>query len=98
LPAAADPPATTEEAPTKPVVEKAADSPAPAAAAAPTPAAGADDPNKYPTTWKKRRGGINPCMTPDPGFGVYDPWGGGLSVGQVLIPHKGGVSKTGAFD
>src|SRR4051794_34598339 len=20
---------------------------------------------------KKRRGGINPCMTPDPGFGIY---------------------------
>jgi hypothetical protein len=81
VPAAADPPATTEEAPTKPAAEKTGD---------------AD--TAYPTTWKKRRGGINPCLTPDPGLGVYDPWSNGPSIGQVLIPHKGGVSKTGAFD
>ena len=48
---------------------------------------------------KKRRGGINPCMTPDAGFGIYDGWSGaGISIGQVLLPHQGGVSKTGQFD
>src|SRR5580700_6409350 len=48
---------------------------------------------------KKRRGGINPCMTPDPGFGIYDGWAGsGISIGQVLLPHQGGVSKNGQFD
>ncbi|APR86775.1 hypothetical protein A7982_12124 [Minicystis rosea] len=48
---------------------------------------------------KKRRGGINPCMTPDPGFGIYEPWNGsGMSMGQVLLPHQGGISKSGQFD
>jgi hypothetical protein len=37
-------------------------------------------------------------MTPDPGFGVYDPWGRGPSIGQVLLPHKGGITKRGSFD
>lgn len=46
----------------------------------------------------KRRGGVNPCMTPDPGFGVYDPWSRGPSIGQMIMPHKGGITKSGAFD
>ena len=46
---------------------------------------------------KKRRGGVNPCMTPDPGWGKYDPWIG-VSTGQMIAPHKGGVTKSGAFD
>jgi hypothetical protein len=82
-PAAADEP----EGPTKPAVQveqPAAEKPA---EEAPKPVA------------KKRRGGINPCMTPDPGFGIYEPWNGsGMSVGQVLMPHQGGVSKNGQFD
>jgi hypothetical protein len=52
-----------------------------------------------PSVAKKRRGGINPCMTPDPGYGIYDPWNGsGMSLGQVLMPHQGGISKSGQFD
>lgn len=52
-----------------------------------------------PIVVKKRRGGIHPCMTPDPGFGIYDGWNGsGMSMGQVLLPHQGGISKTGQFD
>jgi hypothetical protein len=48
---------------------------------------------------KKRRGGVNPCMTPDPGFGIYEGWNAsGISVGQVLLPRQGGVSKNGQFD
>src|SRR5215831_8003690 len=46
---------------------------------------------------KKRRGGINPCMTPDPGFGIYDPWTN-VSIGQAVLPHEGGLTKDGGFD
>lgn len=45
-----------------------------------------------------RPGGINPCMTPDPGFGLYDGWSRKVSMGQLLAPQKGGVSPSGAFD
>ena len=89
--AAADEPAPREEGATQPashVEILAPPSPAPEEAPrAPAPAA------------KKRRGGVNPCMTPDPGFGIYDGWSGsGMSVGQVLLPHQGGISKNGQFD
>jgi hypothetical protein len=47
---------------------------------------------------KKRRGGIHPCMTPDPGWGVYDKWSSEPSIGQMISPHKGGITKTGSFD
>jgi hypothetical protein len=58
-----------------------------------------DAPKPPPAPAKKRRGGIHPCMTPDPGFGIYDGWNGsGMSVGQVLLPHQGGLSKSGQFD
>ncbi len=53
---------------------------------------------KRSTPAKKRRGGIHPCMTPDPGWGLYDPWSNAPSIGQMVAPHKGGVTKTGAFD
>lgn len=60
----------------------------------------ADDAPRPAAAHKKpRRGGINPCMTPDPGFGIYDRWNGsGMSIGQVLLPHQGGISKSGQFD
>jgi hypothetical protein len=47
---------------------------------------------------KPRRGGIMPCMTPDPGWGSYEHWSGGLTMGQVLLPKRGGVTKSGGFD
>ncbi len=43
------------------------------------------------------RGGINPCMTPDPGWGIYDRWSRAPTMGQALLPHRGGVSG-GRFD
>jgi len=47
----------------------------------------------------KARGGINPCLTKDPGYGVYDRWNkSGLSMGQALIPGRGGVTRSGRFD
>ncbi|HLM74143.1 MAG TPA: hypothetical protein VK459_15660 [Polyangiaceae bacterium] len=47
---------------------------------------------------KERRGGIHPCMTPDPGFGIYDGWSSAPSVGHMIAPHKGGITKSGGFD
>jgi hypothetical protein len=69
-----------------------AQAPAPAAqeAAAPKP--------KKSAPAKKRRGGIHPCMTPDPGWGLYDQWSSAPSIGQMISPRKGGITKTGAFD
>jgi len=42
--------------------------------------------------------GINPCMTPDPGFGVYGKWEGGIGMGQFIMPVKGGLTPRGDFD
>lgn len=65
---------------------------APAAAAKPRSATSSR------ATPSKRRGGINPCMTPDPGWGVYDGWTREPSIGQMIMPHKGGITKSGGFD
>ncbi|MBN2196410.1 MAG: LysM peptidoglycan-binding domain-containing protein [Polyangiaceae bacterium] len=43
------------------------------------------------------RGGINPCLSPDPGWGVYDHWSRAPTMGQMITPHRGGVSN-GRFD
>jgi hypothetical protein len=42
--------------------------------------------------------GINPCMTPDPGFGVYGKWEGGIGMGQFIMPVRGGLTPKGDFD
>ncbi|HEY5957171.1 MAG TPA: hypothetical protein VIV60_11480 [Polyangiaceae bacterium] len=42
--------------------------------------------------------GINPCMTPDPGFGVYGSWHRDVSMGQYLQPQRGGIRRDGGFD
>lgn len=81
--------------------DAAADPPpsAPAATAEPsapveTPAAETPPPSRPK---KPRPGGINPCMTPDPGFGMYDGWQA-VSGGHMIAPHKGGITKAGGFD
>jgi hypothetical protein len=101
MPAAADEPNPYDDpAPTKPAVvrdvEQETDKPAEKPAE--KPETSGDEISRPKPPPKKRRGGINPCMTPDPGLGVYDPWGRGPSIGQVLIPHKGGITKRGSFD
>ena len=48
------------------------------------------------TTKPKRK--VNPCMTPDPGWGIYDKWDRGVSVGQMLAPQRGGLTRGGGFD
>lgn len=42
--------------------------------------------------------GVNPCNTPDPGWGVYTHWDRGVSMGQFIAPQRGGITRSGAFD
>jgi hypothetical protein len=44
------------------------------------------------------RGGVNPCATAEPGFGSYDPWEDGPTLGHLLAPHRGGLTEDGQFD
>jgi LysM repeat protein len=37
-------------------------------------------------------------MTPDPGWGIYDRWSRNVSMGQLLAPQTGGLTKSGGFD
>jgi hypothetical protein len=42
---------------------------------------------------------INPCNTPDPGFGRYTHWFRGITMGQMIaLESRGGVAKNGDFD
>ncbi|HEY3497648.1 MAG TPA: hypothetical protein VGK73_23280 [Polyangiaceae bacterium] len=41
---------------------------------------------------------INPCNTPDPGYGGYESWHKDISIGQMMAPKRGGVSASGDFD
>lgn len=69
------------------------------------PTSGADAPPgdvdaqrpERPRKVKPREGGENPCMTADPGFGVYDKWER-IGLGQMIAPQKGGIRKDGGFD
>jgi hypothetical protein len=42
--------------------------------------------------------GVNPCNSPDPGFGAYEKWSREPTLGQMLLPKRGGVSARGDFD
>lgn len=42
--------------------------------------------------------GINPCNTPDEGWGIYDTWSRAPSMGQMISPQKGGITRDGGFD
>lgn len=42
--------------------------------------------------------GVNPCNAPDPGFGIYEPWSRAPSMGQMIMPQRGGVTASGQFD
>jgi hypothetical protein len=46
-----------------------------------------------------RERGINPCATPEPGFGIYRPWQRGIGgYGQFIMPQRGGITRNGEFD
>ncbi len=42
--------------------------------------------------------GVNPCNTPDPGWGTYTHWDRAPSIGQMIMPERGGVTRGGGFD
>lgn len=42
--------------------------------------------------------GVNPCNTPDPGQGIYTRWDRAPSLGQMIMPERGGVTANGGFD
>ncbi len=42
--------------------------------------------------------GVNPCNTPDPGYGIYDRWSRAPSMGQMISPQRGGTTGSGRFD
>jgi hypothetical protein len=44
------------------------------------------------------RGGVNPCNTPDPGFGFYDKWTRGIDMGQLIMPASKKFARGGQFD
>jgi hypothetical protein len=46
----------------------------------------------------EERGGVNPCMAKDPGWGVYDAWSRAPSMGQMIAPQQGGLTPDGGFD
>jgi len=46
----------------------------------------------------RERGGINPCDTKNPGNGIYTPWDRSPTIGQLVMPQRGGITKDGAFD
>lgn len=104
VPAAADDPADSSGQTTPAAVvttPQAAEGPSTATAQVANAAASPETKtagSKKSSPAKKRRGGIHPCMTPDPGWGLYDPWSNAPSIGQMVAPRKGGISKSGAFD
>jgi hypothetical protein len=44
------------------------------------------------------RGGVNPCNTRDPGFGIYDRWTRGIDMGQLIMPRSKRFTRGGQFD
>ena len=87
--ARAEPGAPIPAAATKPVAA-AATKPAAYVAKKPTP-----DTQVQKTAAER---GVNPCDTPDPGFGIYDKWQGGIGMGQFIMPKHGGITPKGEFD
>ena len=87
--------------PSKPAEPTVAAVPSAASTAAPAADGGVPATPQIPKSTKppkKRRGGVHPCMTPDPGFGAYDTWSRAPSMGQMIAPKVGGVRKDGGFD
>jgi LysM repeat protein len=59
----------------------------------------APDPSTQVEKSSEERGGVNPCLTADPGYGIYDRWSGAnLRTGVALLPQEGGITGSGRFD
>ncbi|HET9957382.1 MAG TPA: hypothetical protein VFQ61_22945 [Polyangiaceae bacterium] len=80
--------------------------PAAAAKKSPEPvakAANGDPVVAKPPPWTQKQKtsaerGVNPCNTPDPGFGSYSGWNREVSIGQMIAPKQGAVNARGEFD
>jgi hypothetical protein len=75
--------------------------PAPQSETAPTTTASYVARKPAPSTQVQKSAserGVNPCNTPDPGFGVYGKWEGGITMGQFIMPVRGGITPKGDFD
>ena len=72
----------------------------PAAAAPPAWAKQQPGPETQHQKSKAERGGINPCNTPDPGFGSYGGWSRAPSMGQMIAPAdaKRALGRDHGFD
>lgn len=56
-------------------------------------------PEPYTQTQKSaEERGVNPCNTPDPGFGAFAGWDRSPDLGQMIVPQAGGITKSGDFD
>lgn len=56
-------------------------------------------PEPYTQTQKSaQERGVNPCNTPDPGFGAFATWDRSPDLGQMIVPQAGGITKSGDFD
>lgn len=67
--------------------------------AAATRVGGIAAPEPYTQTQKSAQArGVNPCNTPDPGFGTFAKWDRSPAMGQMIVPQAGGITKRGEFD
>lgn len=56
-------------------------------------------PQPYTQTQKSaQERGINPCNTPDPGFGAFAGWDRSPAMGQMIVPQAGALTARGEFD
>lgn len=56
------------------------------------------DPSTQTQKTPAERGGVNPCMTADPGWGAYDSWSREPSMGQMIAPKRSPLTSGGYFD
>jgi LysM repeat protein len=104
--AAADPgadganaePSLSSIAPATPVLPPASPEDLAAPAEQPDAQEPAEAPVQHARPAKPRKGGVHPCNTPDPGYGIYDRWSRNISMGQMIAPQAGGVTDKGGFD
>jgi LysM repeat protein len=78
--------------------KKKSDEPEAAAPSAPPAWVTAKPPSATQTQKTAQVRGVNPCNTPDQGFGIYDRWSRESSIGQLIMPQRGGTTGDGGFD
>jgi hypothetical protein len=92
------PASTAAQSPSLAAPGDGSEAPAGAAVATGTVQPGAEPPPNTAKWREGRPGNVNPCNTPDPGWGIYDHWSSAPSIGQMIAPQVGGLTKDGGFD